>query len=92
MLTVFFLGARGSSPTFNCGWDSLGHEYAGDIVDGGKKAKNLKVVSAAESMYHFVGCLRDGNKPLTNGEDGLPSAGLILAAKESARTDKSAEI
>ncbi len=47
---------------------------------------------AVESIYHFVECIRDGKKPLTSGEDGLLNTRLILAAEESARTGKPADI
>jgi len=39
---------------------------------------------AAESVYHFVECVRDGKGPLTSGTDGLVNTRLILAAQKSA--------
>jgi len=42
---------------------------------------------AAESVYHFVECVRDGRTPLTSGQDGLLNTRLILAAEASADQD-----
>jgi predicted dehydrogenase len=47
---------------------------------------------SVEPMYHFIECVRDGRRPLTNGEDGLLNTSLIVAAEHSARTGNPVEI
>ena len=40
---------------------------------------------AVESIYHFVECIRDTERPLATGMDGLLNTRLILAAEKSAQ-------
>ena len=47
---------------------------------------------SVEPMYQFIECVRDGKPPLTSGEDGLLNTTLIIAAEESARTEKAVKI
>lgn len=45
-----------------------------------------------ESIHHFAFCLRNGQKPMVDGIDGLAVTRLILKMEESARLRQSVEV
>lgn len=46
----------------------------------------------AADVSHFVDCLTTGNRPLNTEVEGIGVLGIILAAYESSRTRKAADV
>ncbi len=72
----------------SAGWENL--TYPDTMVNPTVHGRIVGL--ATESIRHYVDCLWENKQPLVGGIDGLRATEIILAAEESARTNKSVKV
>lgn len=64
---------------------ALFDDYAKQLKYFGGKTVEFDKMPLTEELKHFIECVENGRKPLTNGEDGLRVVKVLEACEDSAR-------